>query len=162
MTTTTKRKTKAAVSAEYAAYRATLVLRRRAERVVEARGLGFKYQERTAFIERVAKGEIDLTEERTNAEVAAYISTARIHPSCVAHATEYGHLAYRYSDGSFPADRCESCGEPLLCGGVVRNHVFRELSMKEAVEKGRYHGGRCYHVFECTLCGHGSASDSSD
>lgn len=158
-TRTTPKKSKATLAAEYEAYKQIQALRRLAERLFEPRGLGSDYQARLAFLAQVEKGEVRLTEEGVNAEVAAYISTARIHPECVKHATEYGKLSYRYD--AFPKDCCESCGEPLLCAGVVRLHKFRELSMKEAAQKGRYHGGNCYHVYECTVCGHGSAQDSS-
>lgn len=53
-------------------------------------------------------------------------------------------------------------------GGKIRyyrvgcNHKFKELSAKEAEEKGQHHFGRCYHVIECIHCGYIRAYDSSD
>lgn len=41
-------------------------------------------------------------------------------------------------------------------------HAFRELSRKEAGQRGIQHFGMCYHVYECTKCGYIQSIDSSD
>lgn len=41
-------------------------------------------------------------------------------------------------------------------------HKYRELSREESAKKGRTHFGRCYHIEECTTCGHIWEYDSSD
>lgn len=58
-------------------------------------------------------------------------------------AGKYGHTS-RY----FKFAKCE--------------HDMRGLSQAECREKGIYHGGRCYHVSQCTKCGYVNAYDSSD
>ena len=41
-------------------------------------------------------------------------------------------------------------------------HKYRELSQKECKEKNIPHYGNCYHVSECSECGHIFSVDSSD
>jgi len=41
-------------------------------------------------------------------------------------------------------------------------HTYKELGVDACRARGIYHGGRCYHVNECTTCGHINAYDSSD
>lgn len=41
-------------------------------------------------------------------------------------------------------------------------HTYRGLGFEECRARGIYHWGRCYHVSECTTCGHIHAVDSSD
>jgi hypothetical protein len=42
------------------------------------------------------------------------------------------------------------------------DHKYRELSREESAKKGRTHHGMCYHIEECTTCGHIWEYDSSD
>lgn len=42
------------------------------------------------------------------------------------------------------------------------DHDYKELSAKECVKRGIYHGGQCYHVTECAKCKRINAVDSSD
>ena len=41
-------------------------------------------------------------------------------------------------------------------------HEYQGLSRAECRERNIYHGGRCYHVAVCKLCGFVKAVDSSD
>ena len=41
-------------------------------------------------------------------------------------------------------------------------HNYRELGAAECRARNLDHGWRCYHVYECTLCHHVNAVDSSD
>lgn len=41
-------------------------------------------------------------------------------------------------------------------------HDFVELGGKECWQRGVSHFGMCYHVYECSKCGHIEAHDSSD
>ena len=41
-------------------------------------------------------------------------------------------------------------------------HERKELSYDECKERGIYHAGRCWHVWECQKCGHTEGHDSSD
>jgi len=41
-------------------------------------------------------------------------------------------------------------------------HSWREMTQREAKEKGQVHFGMCYHVCECSLCGKFMSYDSSD
>lgn len=41
-------------------------------------------------------------------------------------------------------------------------HQYHELTMEECRKRNIYHAGRCWHVRECTLCGHINAVDTSD
>lgn len=53
-------------------------------------------------------------------------------------------------------------------GGTVQyyafgcQHEYTELGAKECRERGITHWGRCWHVYECSKCGHIDAHDSSD
>lgn len=42
------------------------------------------------------------------------------------------------------------------------DHTYRELTPAAAEAKGVGHYGRCWHVTECTQCGHINSYDSSD
>lgn len=42
------------------------------------------------------------------------------------------------------------------------DHTYRELSPAAAKAKGVPHFGHCWHVNECSVCGHIESSDSSD
>ena len=41
-------------------------------------------------------------------------------------------------------------------------HTYRELSVEESQKLGIHHFGMCYHVCQCTQCGHIWEYDSSD
>jgi hypothetical protein len=46
---------------------------------------------------------------------------------------------------------------------AICDHAYgRELSVQEARQRGAYHGGNCYHVYECPKCGQCFGVDSSD
>lgn len=42
------------------------------------------------------------------------------------------------------------------------DHTYVELGYEAATARGLYHGGSCYHVYECTKCHNVTAHDSSD
>ncbi len=44
---------------------------------------------------------------------------------------------------------------------MVCDHDWKELSVKEAQDKGQNHFGMCYHVYECKACGKFTSQDSS-
>lgn len=41
-------------------------------------------------------------------------------------------------------------------------HDYKSLSQEECHQRKIYHGGRCYHVSECSKCGYINSYDSSD
>lgn len=41
-------------------------------------------------------------------------------------------------------------------------HKYNELTIAQCRERSLYHAGRCYHVYECSECGHIMSQDSSD
>ena len=41
-------------------------------------------------------------------------------------------------------------------------HDYKALSAFECRKRGIFHGGACFHVSECSKCGHVNAVDSSD
>lgn len=99
------------------------------------------------------------SDEELNAEIEAKIAaTPNLHVECQWNVREYGRLTYSNSDLTC----CAGCGDPLLCAGVNRKHAYRELNQLECRAQNLYHGGNCYHVQECTVCGRNSAYDSSD
>jgi len=55
-------------------------------------------------------------------------------------------------------DRCPCCSLPLGC----EHEKFRTVTQSECKTRGIFHGGRCYHVSECTSCGVITGVDSSD
>lgn len=62
-----------------------------------------------------------------------------------------------------------SCGQCNGWGWVEKGskdakcvHKYREMSVKEARDKGHEHWGMCYHVYECRKCKQVIAQDSSD
>lgn len=52
--------------------------------------------------------------------------------------------------------------EPIRYFKIGCDHENVELSQAECRERGIQHMGRCWHVVECTKCGHVEAYDSSD
>ena len=52
--------------------------------------------------------------------------------------------------------------EPIRYFLIGCEHTNRELSVDECRERRIRHMGRCWHVVECTKCGHVEAYDSSD
>lgn len=155
MTTKTTRKT---VNAEYAAHRARVELTDLAWRAARVRGLGHE------LVTAVLEGRMTLDPRAVAREVEAYLKTVRLHADCKARVRENGSAAYDYRGASprLAAHLCEGCAKPLSCSLPGGEHKYRELSGTEARAKGHYHGGRCYHVYECSGCGHVHAVDSSD
>jgi hypothetical protein len=45
--------------------------------------------------------------------------------------------------------------------GCVHDYA-KQLSYKECQERGIYHAGSCWHVYECSKCGSTLSEDSSD
>lgn len=41
-------------------------------------------------------------------------------------------------------------------------HEYKELSVEQSQQKGIKHWGMCWHVYECSKCGHTMSQDSSD
>jgi hypothetical protein len=68
---------------------------------------------------------------------------------------------HKYSHFRAHCDQCNGWGytaEPSTC-----IHQFdRELERVECKERGLYHAGRCWHVYECGKCGKIISQDSSD
>lgn len=159
MTTKTARKTVAAHrAAEYAAHRARIELTDLAWRAARVRGLDH------AMVRAVLDGTVTLDPRAVAREVEAYLGTLRLHEDCKANVRENGSAPYDYR-GKYPrlaAHLCEGCAKPLSCSLPSGKHEYRELSGTEARAKGHYHGGRCYHVYECSGCGHVHAVDTSD
>lgn len=52
--------------------------------------------------------------------------------------------------------------EPIRYFRIGCIHAWQELSQSECTERGVYHAGRCYHVYECTKCKFQKWQDSSD
>lgn len=52
--------------------------------------------------------------------------------------------------------------EPVQYFRIGCDHEYQELSQRTCRERNLFHGGRCYHVNECTKCGHIWSYDSSD
>lgn len=52
--------------------------------------------------------------------------------------------------------------EPIRYFKIGCDHDNRELSQQECQKRGIKHMGRCWHVVECTKCGHIESYDSSD
>lgn len=161
MTTKTKAVEKARAAA-VAARRTSMELTSAAWRAARVRGLDSN--EAYQFVLSVGAGKITLDLKEIDRQVEAYIETVRLHESCKDYVRERGSASYDYR-GAAPrldAHLCEGCAEPLSCSRPSGKHEYRELSPAEARAKGRYHGGRCYHVYLCTGCGHVRAVDSSD
>ena len=117
------------------------------------------HEQRIPFVSKVCDGSLVLDAVKVERDVAAWVAGARLHEGCKAHALKYASIAYL---GCVKPDECEGCAKPLLCGGEDRPHQYVEIGSTEARERGIYHGGACYHVTVCGLCGHVSAYDSSD
>lgn len=97
------------------------------------------------------------------AEVEAYLTTVRCHEDCKPWVRRYGYAPYKSKRPDYHLDEslCEVCAQPMACKNTNGKHTYRELSTAECRAKGIYHGGNCYHVSECTGCGHVHAVDSS-
>jgi hypothetical protein len=54
------------------------------------------------------------------------------------------------------------CSLPLECRNPNGEHSYVELSLAECRKRRIFHGGNCYHVSECSGCGHVRSVDSSD
>lgn len=67
-----------------------------------------------------------------------------------------------YHDGTGVGIVCDYWGEKVTYYRFGCRHEYHELSYDDCCSRGIYHAGRCYHVSECSKCGHINAADSSD
>jgi Fe2+ or Zn2+ uptake regulation protein len=72
-----------------------------------------------------------------------------------------GKCSYKaVKKGENVADMLETAYKEL---SAMCDHGYgRELTVQEARQRGAYHGGNCYHVYECSKCGELFGVDSSD
>lgn len=71
-------------------------------------------------------------------------------------------LLYWLPDGTGYAVENDYWGKKINYYLFGCEHKVKELSCDECNKRNIYHGGRCYHVYECGKCGDISSSDSSD
>lgn len=145
------------------AYQARLARRNEAWRLGRARGLERNYTAMLQFVQDCETEVILLpSKEEIDAELDRVFAGLNAHRECRDHFMTYGSASYsNHHDGG---ELCEVCGNQLLCAGERKKHAFHELTQQECRDRGIYHGGRCYHVHECTNpgCGFIRAYDSSD
>lgn len=90
--------------------------------------------------------------------------SSNIHPDCKSVAEKTLNLAY-YSNNQMynnkMKDKCLYCGDPLLCNNILKNHIFKKLSLQEITNK-KLPTGKCINNYICVDCGFISTIDSSD
>lgn len=52
--------------------------------------------------------------------------------------------------------------EPIRYFLLGCDHKLKEIGYQDCKKRGIYHSGRCFHVYECEICGHIESHDSSD
>lgn len=121
------------------------------------------YTATCALLEGLTNGTVVIVPADLDAEIETYLTTVRCHEGCKDWVRRYGYAAYKSKrpDYHLDAHLCEVCALPMSCTSADGNHTYVELSTTECRAKGLYHAGNCYHVSECTGCGHVNAVDSS-
>lgn len=69
---------------------------------------------------------------------------------------------YLYDDGVGYAIQSDYWGGKVHYYRFGCDHSYRAISSDECRNRNIYHGGKCFHVSECTKCGYIHAVDSSD
>jgi hypothetical protein len=69
---------------------------------------------------------------------------------------------FHFYDGTGVAVSSDCWAEEITYYKFGCTHKYNELSQKTSRERGIGHHGMCWHVYECSECGHIMSTDSSD
>lgn len=129
------------------------------ERLIRIWGwnITLSYGRREQLYKDLEEGRLAVpTDAQLRLEAYRAFERLHAHEECFEHFAEWG-AAFRGTDPG----RCEICGDTLVCLFVRRVHKWVEMSQKWCREKNVYHGGDCYHIYECEVCHSIKGVDSS-
>lgn len=69
---------------------------------------------------------------------------------------------HNFSHFRASCSQCSGSGWTTPENATCIHDYARKLTFAQCRERGIYHAGRCWHVYECTKCGATTSQDSSD